>query len=87
MKELGRSDAILFGAMGMPDICYPDGTEIAPQLNIRIQYELYAGVLKSYAFMRRVFEQRGGNFPGFKAIAQTSMRPRSIFCLSHGPLT
>ena len=157
MKELGKADAILFGAMGMPDIRYPDGTEIAPQLDIRIQYELYAGVrpirslpgtagplrdhraaqidlvilreqteglyysrgrgvmqdantaldtmritragcervfdyafrlaaqrrkrgrpgdvtcvdkagvLKSYAFMRRIFEQRAGNFPGFKS--------------------
>ena len=157
MKELGNADAILFGAMGMPDIRYPDGTEIAPQLDIRIEYELYAGVrpvraipgmagplwdprsaqidfvilreqteglyysrgrgvmqdadtaldtmritrrgcerifdyafrlaaqrrkrgrpgnvtcvdkagvLKSYAFMRRVFEQRSGNFPGFKS--------------------
>ena len=44
MKEVGKADAILFGAMGMPDIRYPDGTEIAPQLDIRIQYELYAGV-------------------------------------------
>ena len=44
MKELGKADAILFGAMGMPDIRYPDGTEIAPQLDIRIEYELYAGV-------------------------------------------
>ena len=157
MKELGTADAILFGAMGMPDIRYPDGTEIAPQLDIRIQYELYAGVrpirslpgtagplrdhraaeidlvilreqteglyysrgrgvmqdadtaldtmritragcervfdyafklaaqrrkrgrpgnvtcvdkagvLKSYAFMRHVFEQRAGNFPGFRS--------------------
>jgi 3-isopropylmalate dehydrogenase len=44
MKEVGRADAILFGAMGMPDIRYPDGTEIAPQLDIRMEYELFAGV-------------------------------------------
>ncbi|MEO8165490.1 MAG: isocitrate/isopropylmalate family dehydrogenase, partial [Betaproteobacteria bacterium] len=44
MKQIGHADAILFGAMGMPDIRYPDGTEIAPQLDIRIEYELYAGV-------------------------------------------
>ena len=44
MKQIGAADAILFGAMGMPDIRYPDGTEIAPQLDIRIEYELYAGV-------------------------------------------
>jgi 3-isopropylmalate dehydrogenase len=29
----GAADAILFGAMGWPEIRYPDGTEIAPQLD------------------------------------------------------
>ncbi len=38
------ADAILFGAMGWPDIRYPDGTEIAPQLDLRVRLELYAGV-------------------------------------------
>jgi 3-isopropylmalate dehydrogenase len=44
MRECENADAILFGAMGMPSIRYPDGTEIAPQLDIRIRLELYAGV-------------------------------------------
>ena len=39
-----RADAILFGAMGWPEIRYPDGTEIAPQLDLRFRLELYAGV-------------------------------------------
>jgi 3-isopropylmalate dehydrogenase len=38
------ADAILFGAMGLPDVRYPDGTEIAPQLDLRFGLELYAGV-------------------------------------------
>jgi 3-isopropylmalate dehydrogenase len=38
------ADAILFGAMGWPEIRYPDGTEIAPQLDLRVALELYAGV-------------------------------------------
>jgi 3-isopropylmalate dehydrogenase len=38
------ADAILFGAMGWPEIRYPDGTEIAPQLDLRVKLELYAGV-------------------------------------------
>ncbi|MDE2359157.1 MAG: isocitrate/isopropylmalate dehydrogenase family protein [Betaproteobacteria bacterium] len=38
------ADAILFGAMGWPEIRYPDGTEIAPQLDLRIELALYAGV-------------------------------------------
>jgi 3-isopropylmalate dehydrogenase len=39
-----NADAILFGAMGWPDIRYPNGTEIAPQLDLRFRLDLYAGV-------------------------------------------
>lgn len=38
------SDAILFGAMGWPEVRYPNGTEIAPQLDLRFRLQLYAGV-------------------------------------------
>lgn len=37
-------DAILLGAMGMPDVRYPNGKEIAPQLDLREQLGLYGGV-------------------------------------------
>jgi 3-isopropylmalate dehydrogenase len=38
------ADAILLGAMGDPAIRYPDGTEISPQLQLRFELGLYAGV-------------------------------------------
>ena len=38
------ADAILLGAMGLPHIRYADGTEIAPQLELREKLDLYAGV-------------------------------------------
>jgi 3-isopropylmalate dehydrogenase len=38
------ADAILLGAMGLPSVRYPDGTEIAPQLDLRFDMNLYAGV-------------------------------------------
>jgi 3-isopropylmalate dehydrogenase len=44
LRALAKSDAILLGAMGLPHIRYDDGTEISPQLDIREQLELYAGV-------------------------------------------
>ncbi|HVL56285.1 MAG TPA: isocitrate/isopropylmalate dehydrogenase family protein [Burkholderiaceae bacterium] len=44
LEACRAADAILFGAMGWPEIRYPDGTEIAPQLDLRFQLELYAGV-------------------------------------------
>ena len=39
-----QSDAILLAAMGLPAVRYPDGTEIAPQLDLRVDLGLYAGV-------------------------------------------
>lgn len=38
------ADAILLGAMGIPDVRYPDGTEVQPHLDIRENLALYAGV-------------------------------------------
>ena len=39
-----RADAILLGAMGLPSVRYPNGTEVAPQIEFRERFELYAGV-------------------------------------------
>ncbi len=44
MQAARGADAILFGAMGLPTVRYPDGTEIAPQLELRDELDLYAGV-------------------------------------------
>jgi len=37
-------DAILLGAMGLPNVRWPNGTEMAPQLDLREQLDLYAGL-------------------------------------------
>lgn len=39
-----KADAILFGAMGLPEVRTDEGTEIQPQLDLRIILDLYAGV-------------------------------------------
>jgi 3-isopropylmalate dehydrogenase len=44
LEACRTADAILLGAMGLPHIRYPDGTEIAPQLDLRFEFGLYAGV-------------------------------------------
>ena len=38
------ADAILLGACGLPGVRYPDGTEIIPQVTLRIVLDLYAGI-------------------------------------------
>lgn len=44
LHQSRTADAILLGAMGLPAVRYPDGTEIAPQLELRFDMNLYAGV-------------------------------------------
>ena len=44
MDAARNADAILLSAMGLPDVRYPDGTEISPQIEIRKTLNLYAGV-------------------------------------------
>ncbi len=44
LQACRRCDAILLGAMGLPNVRYPDGTEIAPQLELRERLDLYGGV-------------------------------------------
>jgi 3-isopropylmalate dehydrogenase len=45
-----EADAILLGAMGLPEVRYPDGTELVPQIELRERLDLYAGVRPLRAF-------------------------------------
>lgn len=44
LEACRRADAILLGACGLPGVRYPDGTEIIPQVTLRIVLDLYAGI-------------------------------------------
>jgi len=44
LRGAEQADAILLGAMGLPDVRYPDGTEVAPHLDFRQRFGLYAGI-------------------------------------------
>lgn len=44
LRDCERADAILFGAMGLPHVRGADGTEVIPQLDLRMHFDLYAGV-------------------------------------------
>jgi 3-isopropylmalate dehydrogenase len=44
IKLCEEADAILLGACGLPTVRYPDNTEIAPQIELRFHFDLYAGV-------------------------------------------
>lgn len=42
--QLAQFDAILLGAMGLPDVRWPNGTEMAPQVDLRERLDLYNGL-------------------------------------------
>jgi 3-isopropylmalate dehydrogenase len=44
MDQARAADAILLSAIGLPDVRYDDGTEIRPQVDLRFELGLYAGV-------------------------------------------
>ena len=44
LRLCDEADAILLGACGLPSVRYPDNTEIAPQIELRVHFDLYAGV-------------------------------------------
>src|SRR3984885_2894763 len=44
IKLCRDADAILLGACGLPEVRYPDGTEIMPQVELRFIFDLYAGM-------------------------------------------
>ncbi len=50
LDALRGFDAILLGAMGLPDVRWPDGTEMTPQLDIREKLDLYCGLRPCYLF-------------------------------------
>jgi 3-isopropylmalate dehydrogenase len=44
LEAAAGADAVLLGAMGHPDVRKPDGTELTPQITLRVRLDLYAGV-------------------------------------------
>lgn len=43
LERIREADAILLGAMGLPEVRWPGGTEMTPQIDLREQLDLYYG--------------------------------------------
>ena len=48
--RLREFDAILLGAIGLPEVRWPDGREMTPQLDLRERLDLYCGLRPIYLF-------------------------------------
>ena len=82
LQQSRHADAILLGAMGLPSVRYPDGTEIAPQLDLRFDMQLYAGVrpVKPFAGLPLPLANRARNQIDFVLIREST---EGLFA-SHG---
>ncbi len=49
-EGLRQCDAILFGAAGLPDVRWPSGVEMAPQIDLRGRLDLYCGLRPIYLY-------------------------------------
>jgi 3-isopropylmalate dehydrogenase len=50
LEACRKADAVLLGAMGLPQVRWPDGTEMRPQVDLRFKLDLYAGVRPIYLY-------------------------------------
>lgn len=50
LQQIGQCHAVLLGAMGLPDVRRPNGVEMAPQLDLRENFDLYAGLRPIYLY-------------------------------------
>jgi 3-isopropylmalate dehydrogenase len=57
-----RADAIFLGAMGLPEMRWPDGREMAPQIDLRERLDLYAGLRPV-----RLYHENDTPLKGFRA--------------------
>ncbi len=53
LEACGNADAVLLGAMGLPDVRWPDGKEMTPQLDLRDRFQLYCGLRPIRLFHER----------------------------------
>lgn len=44
VERARTAHAILLGAMGLPEVRWADGTEMVPQIDLRLRLDLYAGI-------------------------------------------
>src|SRR5262245_29484788 len=44
LEQLKQHDAILLGAMGLPNVRWPEGVEMTPQIDIREKLDLFCGL-------------------------------------------
>src|SRR5262249_3968334 len=72
LEACREADAILLGACGLPGVRYRDGTEIIPQVTLRIVLDLYAGVRPAFRLAGVPSPLAGERGPGFVVVRENT---------------
>ena len=59
LEACRQQDAILLGAMGLPSVRWPNGLEMAPQVDLREQLDLYCGLRPCYLYQAGLSPLKG----------------------------
>lgn len=59
LEGMRACDAILLGAMGLPHVRWPNGTEMAPQIDIREELDLYQGIRPARLYQEALTPLKG----------------------------
>jgi 3-isopropylmalate dehydrogenase len=71
-QQICASDVILLGAMGLPNVRWPNGQEMAPQLDLRERMELYCGYRPVYLYHANDSPLKGGPRIDFAIIREST---------------
>ena len=59
LEACRRQDAILLGAMGLPSVRWPNGLEMAPQVDLRERLDLYCGLRPFHLYQAELSPLKG----------------------------
>ncbi len=78
LRAAESADAILLGAMGLPSVRYPDGTEVQPHLDLRDAIRSLCGRAAVPAVQRRADAARGCAREGHRLRAGARIHRRVV---------
>ena len=68
LEKIKEADAILLGAMGLPEVRWPSGVEMTPQIDLREKLDLYNGVRPIRLYHELHTPLKGYGAPGQRTI-------------------
>src|SRR3989442_4003050 len=84
-ERMREFDAILLGAMGLPDVRWPNGVEMTPQLDLRERLDLYCGLRPIYLFHPLDSPLRNAGNIDFLLVRESTEGLSSTRCVPQDP--